>query len=219
MVIRRERSVLERLIDVNPEAEIWWDSSPVIYNDWVQEVLNESPDKDKEIIQKQLTRFYNTENPQNSFFKGVTTNPSLSMKVFEIQRSYWENYVDGVIDKNPGIDKEKLFWTTYKEIVKQGSQMYMPVFEKSDYKYGYISAQVDPRAMFDTKKMLEQAVDLVKIAPNVMIKIPGTKQDYEVIKILTSKGIATNNTLSFIIPQFIACANAVKEGLEIAKKK
>jgi len=66
--------------------------------------------------------------------------------------------------------------------------------------------------------MLEQAYDLVKLSPNVMIKIPGTKQGYEVIKILTSQGIATNNTLSFILPQFVACAKAVEEGLEIAKK-
>lgn len=218
MNIREEKSVLERLIDVNTESEIWWDSSPIIYDNWVKEVLNEVSEQDKELVQKQLTKFYNSEDPKNSFFKGVTTNPSLSMNVFEIQPYYWENQIDSIIDKNPGIDKEKLFWLTYKEIVKHGSHMYMPLFEESSYKYGYVSAQVDPRAMLDTEKMIEQAYDLAEIAPNVMIKVPGTKQGYEVIKILTSKGIATNNTLSFIIPQFIACANAVKEGLAIAKK-
>jgi len=151
-------------------------------------------------------------------FKGVTTNPSLSMAVFEIQKSYWERFVDDLIDKNPEADKEGLFWMTYKEIVKRGAQMYLPLFEKSNYKYGYISAQVDPRYIDDKEKMLEQAYDLVKLSPNVMIKIPGTKQGYEVIKILTSQGIATNNTLSFILPQFVACVKAVEEGLEIAQK-
>ncbi len=218
MANRKEKSVLERLIDINPEAEIWWDSSPIIYDEWTQDVLKELPEEDKGIVQKQLKRYYNPEDPQNMLFKGVTTNPSLSMNVFEIQKSYWENFVDSLIEKNPGIDKEGLFWMTYKEIVKRGAQMYMPVFEKSNYKYGYISAQVDPRYMDDKEKMLEQADDLGKISPNVMIKIPGSKQGYEVIKILTSKGIATNNTLSFVLPQFIACANAVKEGLEIAKR-
>jgi len=218
MTNRREKSVLERLIEVNPEAEIWWDSSPVIYNDWTQDVLKELPEEDKGIVQKQFKRFYNPEDPQNMLFRGVTTNPSLSMAVFEIQKSYWEKFVDSLIDKNPKIDKEGLFWMTYKEIVKRGAQMYMPVFEKSNHKNGYISAQVDPRYMEDKEKMLEQAYDLIKLSPNVMIKIPGTKQGYEVIKILTSQGIATNNTLSFILPQFIACANAVTEGLKIAKK-
>ena len=218
MTNRKEKSVLERLIEVNPEAEIWWDSSPIIYNDWVQEVLRELPDEDKEIVQKQFKRYYNPENPQNMLFKGVTTNPSLSMNVFEIQKYYWEKFIDDLIDKNPEVDKEGLFWMTYKGIVKRGALMYLPVFEKSNYKNGYISAQVDPRYMDDKEKMLEQAYDLAKLSPNVMIKIPGTKQGYEVIKILTSKGIATNNTLSFILPQFIVCANVVKEGLEIAQK-
>jgi len=130
-------------------------------------------------------------------FRGVTTNPSLSMAVFEIQKSYWEKFVDSLIDKNPRIDQEGLFWMTYKEIVKRGAQMYMPVFEKSNYKNGYISAQVDPRYIEDKEKMLEQAYDLVKLSPNVMIKIPGTKQGYEVIKILTSQGIATMGRNSY----------------------
>ncbi|HER25027.1 MAG TPA: transaldolase [Candidatus Atribacteria bacterium] len=218
MTNRKEKSVLERLIAINPEAEIWWDSSPIIYDDWKQEVLKEIPAEDKEIVQKQLKRFYNPEDPQSMVFRGVTTNPSLSMAVFEIQKAYWEKFVDSLIDKNPHIDQERLFWMTYKEIVKRGAQMYMPLFEKSNYKNGYISAQVDPRYIEDREKMLEQAYDLAKLSPNVMIKVPGTKEGYEVIKILTSKGIATNNTLSFILPQFIVCANAVKEGLEIAKK-
>lgn len=218
MTDRKEKSVLERLIEVNSEAEIWWDSSPIIYNDWTQDVLKELPEEDKGVVRKQFKKFYNPEDPQNMLFRGVTTNPSLSMAVFEIQKSYWEKFVDSLIDKNPGIDQEGLFWMTYKEIVKRGAQMYMPVFEKSNYKNGYISAQVDPRYIEDKEKMLEQAYDLVKLSPNVMIKIPGTKQGYEVIKILTSQGIATNNTLSFILPQFVACANAVTEGLEIAKK-
>lgn len=218
MTKRREKGVLERLIEVNPEAEIWWDSSPVIFDDWTQDVLKEVPEEDKEIVRKQLKRYYNPQDPQKMLFKGVTTNPSLSMAVFEIQKSYWENFVDTLIEKNPGIDQEGLFWMTYKEIVRRGAQMYLPAFEKSHYKYGYISAQVDPRYMEDREKMLAQADDLVKISPNVMIKVPGTRQGYEVIKILTSKGIATNNTLSFVLPQFIACAKAVKEGLEIAKE-
>jgi transaldolase len=120
---RKEKSVLERLIDVNPEAEIWWDSSPIIYNDWVQKVLKELPDEEKEIVQKQLKRYYNPEDPQNMLFRGVTTNPSLSMDVFEIQKSYWEKFVDNLIDKNLEIDQEGLFWMTYKEIIKRGAEM------------------------------------------------------------------------------------------------
>ena len=51
-----------------------------------------------------------------------------------------------------------------------------------------------------------------------MIKVPGTKEGYDVIEFLTSKGIATNNTLTFVLPQLVDCAESVKRGLETAKK-
>jgi transaldolase len=50
-----------------------------------------------------------------------------------------------------------------------------------------------------------------------MIKVPGTAEGYEVIRRLTARGIPTNNTLSFTIPQFVACMDAVVKGLEEAR--
>lgn len=72
----------------------------------MHEMKNE---EEKEIVQEQLTRYYKIEELQNMLFKGVTTNPSLSMAVFEIKGPYWEKFVDELIDKNPEADKEKLF--------------------------------------------------------------------------------------------------------------
>jgi transaldolase len=69
----------------------------------------------------------------------------------------------------------------------------------------------------DVDKMFTRAVELHSLSPNVMIKIPGTAEDYEVIKKLTVRAIPTNNTLSFIIPQFVACMNAVVEGINEAR--
>lgn len=126
--------------------------------------------------------------------------------------------VDSLIEKNPGINKERLFWLTYKEIVRRGAEMYFGVFERSQYRYGYLSGQVDPRNLTDKEKMISQALELAGLSPNVMIKVPGSKEGYEVIKVLTSKGISTNNTLTFVLPQLMACAKAVKEGVEIAKR-
>jgi transaldolase len=126
--------------------------------------------------------------------------------------------VDRLIEQNPRVDKEALFWLTYKEIVRRGAEMYMEVFKKSQYRYGYLSGQVDPRVLTDKEKMISQAFELASLSPNIMIKVPGSKEGYEVIKILTSKGISTNNTLTFVLPQLMACAKAVKEGVEIAQK-
>ena len=42
-----EKSVIERLWEVNPEAEIWWDSSPIIYDSWRNKMIEQAPDKDE----------------------------------------------------------------------------------------------------------------------------------------------------------------------------
>ncbi len=213
-----ERNFFERLVDVSPGMEIWWDSSPVIFENWCKKLLEQADPADRENLQQQFKRMYNPENPQEQLFRGVTTNPPLSLQAIQDDPAYWEKEAKNILAENPGLDKEGLFWELYKTVVKRGSQMYMPLFESSNFKEGYLSGQVDPRSVFDKDAMLRQAQEIAAIGPNVMVKIPGSKEGYEVIEYLTSKGIPTNNTLTFVLPQLVDCADTVKRGLETAKK-
>jgi transaldolase len=213
-----KKSPLERLMETHPGLEIWWDSSPLIYSAWAEGLVKKMPPDRAKDLQGQLKRLYDPEHPEESLFRGVTTNPPLSLGVIKTRESLVTQIVDDLIEKNPCVDKESLFWLTYKEIVRRGAEMYRGVFERSRYRYGYLSGQVDPRVLTNKEKMIAQALELASLSPNVMIKVPGTKEGYEVIKVLTSKGIATNNTLTFVLPQLMACARAVREGLEIAKR-
>ena len=213
-----ERNILEKLVEVSPGMEIWWDSSPLIFDFWCKKMLEKAKPGDTEILKKQFVRMYNLEDPASQLFRGVTTNPRLSLQAIRTDEKSWTKIVDDLIEKNQGIDRESLFWLMYKEVVKRGSDMYLPLFEKTGFKQGFISGQVDPRNPFDKQKMLQQAEELSALNPNVMIKIPGSKEGYEVIEILTSRGIPTNNTLTFILPQLVDCAKTVKKGLETAKK-
>ncbi len=214
----QERNLLEKLVEVSPGMEIWWDSSPVIFKNWCRKMLDKAEAKDRETLQRQFDRMYDLSNPQSQLFRGVTTNPPLSLQAIQDDPAYWEKVTKEIIAENPGIDKEALFWKLYLKVVKKGSDMYLPLFEKTGYREGYLSGQVDPRSVFDKDAMIEQALEISSLNPNVMIKVPGSKQGYEVIEFLTSKGISTNNTLTFILPQLVDCANTVKRGLEKAKK-
>jgi len=213
-----ERNLFEKLVDVSPGMEIWWDSSPVIFDNWCNKLLDKAAPEEKDILKAQFARMYNEADPESQLFRGVTTNPPLSLQAVQDDIPRWEKVAKEMIAANPGIDTETLFWNLYKEVVKQGSNAYLPLFEKSGYKEGYLSGQVDPRSVFDKDAMLKQALEIATINPNVMIKVPGTKQGYEVIEELTARGIATNNTLTFILPQLVDCADSVKRGLETAKK-
>jgi transaldolase len=214
----RKYNLLEELVRMSPGMEIWWDSSPVIFANWCRKMLAKAQEGDKETLKRQFDRMYNGKDDKNSLFRGVTTNPSLSLQAIKDDEPYWKEVTKGIIHKNKGIDKESLFWLLYKEIVKRGSTMFLPLFEKTKGREGFLSGQVDPRKAFDKDAMLKQAMDLVTINPNVMIKIPGTKEGYDVIETLTSRGISTNNTLTFVLPQLMDCAKSVLRGLEKAKK-
>ena len=213
-----KKNPLERLMETNPGLEIWWDSSPLIYATWAEGLLKKATPDRAEDLREQLKRLYDPQHPEVALFRGVTTNPPLSLQVVKTRESLVTQIVDDLIDKNPYVDKEALFWLTYKEIVRRGAEMFLGVFQRSQYRYGYLSGQVDPRALRDKDKMISQALELAGLSPNVMIKVPGSKEGYEVIQYLTSKGISTNNTLTFVLPQLMACAKAVKKGLDIAKR-
>jgi transaldolase len=210
------KSVVERLWEVNPEAEIWWDSSPIIYENWRNKMMQKAANKEE--MKVWLDRLYSKDNPpEKNIFRGVTTNPPLSYNAIKDDPEYWTKWVDNLISKERCTDAERVFWQTYREIVKRGAELYLPIFKASRFKHGYISGQVDPRCRQDVEKMVAQGVELHSLSPNVMIKAPGTMEGYEVIRRLTAKGIPTNNTLAFIIPQFTACMKAIVAGLKEAK--
>jgi transaldolase len=213
-----EKHILEKLAEVNPDAEIWWDSSPLVYGNWARGMVERAPEGKREIWGAQLKRLFDPENPGATFFRGVTTNPPLSLNAIKDNPPFWADFVRELIRKNPEKGVEEIFWLTYKEVVKRGAEFFLPLWEKSGHKYGYLSGQVDPRYVFDAEEMFSQAVELSQLSPNIMIKCPGSREGYDLIRRLTARGIATNNTLAFTVPQFVACMEAVRDGLKIARE-
>jgi transaldolase len=70
---------------------------------------------------------------------------------------------------------------------------------------GPVSAEV---IGLETEQMIKEARDLAKIAPNIVIKIPMTKEGIKAVKILESEGIKTNVTLVFSQNQVLLAAKA-----------
>jgi transaldolase len=211
------KSAVERLWEVNPSAEIWWDSSPVVFQKWRAAMVKEAPAADEMV--RWIDRLYSpASRPDGNLIRGVTTNPPLSFAAIKDDPAYWATWIRSWSRENGIRNVEVVFWETYKEIVRRGARAYLPLFEESRFKYGYISGQVDPRYRHDADRMFAQGLELHALAPNVMVKVPGTAEGYDVIRRLTGLGIATNNTLSFVVPQFVACMNAVRDGLAEARR-
>ena len=201
-------SSVERLAKTHPDLEIWWDSSPLVYNQWVRKMIDEAEPARKAILEEQLARLYNIDEPAKSVFRGCTTNPLLSWQVVKSDPVFWAEWVDDLIEDHPDLNVKELVWLTYKDIVQRGARMYMPIFEATKGRFGWISGQLDPRLFTETERMVHDAEELGALSPNVMIKVPASMQGIEVVRILTSKGISTNTTVCFTLPQIMASANA-----------
>lgn len=70
---------------------------------------------------------------------------------------------------------------------------------------GPVSAEV---ISMDADGMVKEALELVKIAPNIVIKIPLIKEGIKAVKILSAKKIKTNVTLCFSPTQALLAAKA-----------
>lgn len=213
--------VLEKLAATNPASEIWWDSSPLVYPAWRKAVLDKAPAGKREAWAAQLDRLLHLDSIGETGamgFRGVTTNPPLSLQAIQGDPAFWRAEIVKILRQDPGRGVEEVYWETYKTVVRSGAELVRPVWEKSGGRYGLLSGQVDPRFVADGERMLAQGLQIAELGPNVMVKIPGSKEGYEVIEELTARGIPTNNTTSFTVPQYIACMEAVSRGLDRARR-
>jgi transaldolase len=144
-------------------------------------------------------------------FRGVTTNPPLSLQAIKLAPAMWAAEIKAIAAKNPGLDYEGVYWLMYLDLVKKGADAILPVFEKSGGKYGFLSgrstalrarrrqdARAGPADPRQGEKRDGQAARL--------------EEGYEVLEELTALGISTNNTTSFTVPQYMRCMSAVTAG-------
>lgn len=112
--------------------------------------------------------------------------------VSEIKSAIERGWVDGVTT-NPSL------------IAKSGRNFTEVIKEICSLTSGPVSAEV---ISLDAPGMLKEAHELVKIASNVVIKIPMCEEGMIAVKKLTSEGIKTNVTLVFSTLQALLAAKA-----------
>lgn len=90
-------------------------------------------------------------------------------------------------------------------IAKEGRDFKQVVREITQIVDGPISAEV---ISLESKGMIEEALELAKIHPNIIIKVPMTKEGLKAVKYLNNEGIRTNVTLVFSANQALLAARA-----------
>ncbi|GAA1918463.1 transaldolase [Nocardioides hwasunensis] len=152
---------------------------------------------------------------KNSNVVGVTSNPA----IFQTALSDGERYDPQVRElAAAGADVEKATQTITTDDVREACKIMRPVFDITDGVDGRVSIEVSPGLAHDTEQTVAEAAELWRIVdqPNLLIKIPGTKEGWPAITETIAAGISVNVTLIFGLEQYQNVMEAYVAGLEKA---
>jgi len=144
---------------------------------------------------------------------GLTSNPTIFDHAIKNSNDY-----DDAIKRKLGEGKsgEKLFFELALEDLTEAADLFRPVYDRTCGVDGWVSLEVSPLLAHNTKSTVAEAKDLYARAqrPNLLIKIPGTKEGLPAIEEAIFAGIPVNVTLLFSDTQYLAAAEAYMRGVE-----
>ncbi len=145
--------------------------------------------------------------------KGVTSNPSIFQKAIAKSKDY-----DSTLKPMAwsGLSADSIFWQLAIEDIQNAADLFLPLFEKTNKKDGYVSLEVNPLYANDTDATINEAKRLWELVkrPNLMIKIPATIEGLPAISKCIAEGININVTLIFSIQRYAEVIDAYLSGLE-----
>jgi transaldolase len=144
---------------------------------------------------------------------GLTSNPTIFNQAIKNSSAY-----SAAIRTKFAQDKsaEEVFFELALEDLTRAADLFRPIYDRTNGVDGWVSLEVSPLLAYDTAKTLAAAKELHARAgrPNLLIKIPGTKQGLPAIEEAIFSGIPVNVTLLFSSDQYLAAAEAFLRGIE-----
>ena len=144
---------------------------------------------------------------------GLTSNPTIFDNAIKSSTAY-----DAAIREKlaKGESGEDLFFDLALEDLTRAADLFRPIYDRTDSVDGWVSLEVSPLLAYDTPHTLAAAKDLHARAgrPNLLIKIPGTKEGLPAIEEAIFAGIPINVTLLFSREHYLAAAEAFLRGIE-----
>jgi len=144
---------------------------------------------------------------------GLTSNPTIFDHAIKNSSAY-----DAAIcrEASEGKSAEELFFDLALDDLTRAADLFRPIWERSEGVDGWVSLEVSPLLAYDAARTLAAAKSLHARAnrPNLLIKIPGTKEGLPAIEEAIFAGIPINVTLVFSREHYLAAAEAFLRGIE-----
>src|SRR5499433_3782803 len=144
---------------------------------------------------------------------GLTSNPT----IFDHAIKNSAAYDAAIIEKlRKGKSGEALFFELALEDITRAADLFRPIYEETNGVDGWVSLEVSLLLAYDTASTIAEAKELFGRAgrPNLLIKIPGTKEGLPAIEQAIFSGVPINVTLLFSAAQYLAAAEAFLRGIE-----
>jgi len=144
--------------------------------------------------------------------RGITSNPTIFANAISGQDTYDTQFKELMKDHTV----EAAYWELAITDILNGLELLRPTYENSDGEDGFVSLEVSPALAHDTDTTVRDAQKLhARIAkPNLLVKVPGTKEGVPAIKTLISGGHNINVTLIFGLDRYDEVIEAYISGLE-----
>jgi transaldolase len=147
------------------------------------------------------------------FVTGLTSNPVIFDDAIRNSSSY-----DGSIRRKAaeGKNGDALFYELALEDLTQAADLFRTKHDSTNGFDGWVSLDVSPLLAFDIRTTIKQVALLAAQShrPNIMIKIPGTREGVPAIEESIFQGVAVNVTLLFSREQYVRSAEAYMRGIE-----
>jgi transaldolase len=146
---------------------------------------------------------------------GVTTNPTIFAAALANGEAY-DAQVRELAQRGASV-ADAVREITVAD-VQQACDVFSGTWEATGGVDGRVSLEVDPGLARDTAGTVAQALDLWKAVdrPNLLVKIPATREGLPAITQALSEGVSVNVTLIFSVDRYREVMNAYLAGLEQA---
>jgi transaldolase len=147
--------------------------------------------------------------------RGITSNPSIFQKAIVGSKVYEAAIVE-LLASCKRCSARDIFYQLAIEDIQAAADAFAGQYEQSGGRDGMVSIEVSPELAYDTQGTIKEARYLHQRVgrPNVMIKVPATKEGLGAIETLTADGINVNATLLFSVDRYREVAEAFLRGLD-----
>ena len=128
----------------------------------------------------------------------MTSNPTIFDKAIEGSGDY-DAGLRRALESHRNAGNRALVERLIIEDIQAAADVFGPLYRDSDGLDGFVSLEVSPSSAHDTEGTIAEARHLwhVVARPNVMIKVPATREGIPAVEALTAEGINVNITLMF----------------------